>query len=319
MPSVSKLFDAVYDAPEDDAPREALAAHLRKKKDPRGEFIAIQLAEARGEATPAMSRRAAALLAKHEDKWLETFEHGIHCVRWARGFPVHGFHTMFQFADRPWRTVRSLVVDIDSRYRFLRGPLVEFVRELTWDGWYAPYGAFARAARMPRLETLRWAGPFRPNDAGWRKGWEALWKFRNLTSVGFDPGVVVTEPWFWKSRVTKRLRHLEIAHNDSDVRKPPRLGALLARATKSSALETMTITDRTRSDKDPEHTFVLEFRRDATGDLSVCTVTRHGKALDVAALEAQLSTLDRNSLSAFEMKNVPPAILKLVRSKMQKS
>jgi hypothetical protein len=84
-----QLFCAVYDAPDDDAPRRRLAEHLSSRKDPRGEFLALQLA-------PAPSRtelqQARDLLAKHEGTWLEPLGGALakKSVRWERGFPVAG-------------------------------------------------------------------------------------------------------------------------------------------------------------------------------------------------------------------------------------
>src|SRR5262245_29569515 len=106
MATTQQLLDAVYDDPDADEPRVALAAHLTRRKDPRGEFITIQLAEAHGTATAAMTKRAAALLAKHAEAWLRPYGHIVH-VTWARGFPVHANPVVFRGdRGRAWRTVR---------------------------------------------------------------------------------------------------------------------------------------------------------------------------------------------------------------------
>lgn len=42
------LLQAIYDSPEDDAPRSAFADYLSERGDLLGEFIHLQLARARG-------------------------------------------------------------------------------------------------------------------------------------------------------------------------------------------------------------------------------------------------------------------------------
>ncbi|MBL8910948.1 MAG: TIGR02996 domain-containing protein [Archangium sp.] len=64
------LFDAVFDRPADDAPRQVLADALLERGDARGEFISLQLLEARGVATAAQRTRAANLLKHHVRRWL---------------------------------------------------------------------------------------------------------------------------------------------------------------------------------------------------------------------------------------------------------
>ncbi|MEO8699108.1 MAG: TIGR02996 domain-containing protein [Kofleriaceae bacterium] len=63
----AELFAAVYAHPDDDGPRAVLADLLQEQGDPRGEFIALQLARGRdGKRT----RREAALLKEHGRQWL---------------------------------------------------------------------------------------------------------------------------------------------------------------------------------------------------------------------------------------------------------
>ena len=87
------LYDAVFAAPDDDGPREALAAFLAARGDLRGELITLQLAAARaGKASRVEAARVKALLAEHEDEWLEPLRGTIvkRTIRWERGFPVAG-------------------------------------------------------------------------------------------------------------------------------------------------------------------------------------------------------------------------------------
>lgn len=286
------LFEAVYDEPDDDAPRAALAAALKKKKDPRGTFIDIQLRDARGEATKDERAQAASLLAKHRDDWVAPFSdqdkqgYGIHYERWERGFPVHGFATVFYpTGPRAWRTVRSLVVDIDTRYRYLRGPLLEHLRALTWDRWYAGgYKAFCREAQLPMLESLRWCGAWQLGT-DFVSGMEKLSKFKRLTILGLDPAIVASEPAFWEAKILRRMKHLELCDQVENAR------TCVLAADVLPMLETLTFTDKPRSDKRPEATFALTIRRAPDKTLSMADVTTLKKPLDEKALGAFLEQL----------------------------
>lgn len=63
----AKLFAAVYANPDADAPRSVLADALQEAGDPRGEFIALQLARARG---GKKTRRESQLLKPNQRAWL---------------------------------------------------------------------------------------------------------------------------------------------------------------------------------------------------------------------------------------------------------
>lgn len=67
-PDVHTLYGAVYEHPDDDAPRHALAERLLEAGDPRGEFIALQLARHASGGAP--SEREKALLDEHGRRWL---------------------------------------------------------------------------------------------------------------------------------------------------------------------------------------------------------------------------------------------------------
>ncbi len=54
-PTTRALFAEVYARPDDDAPRLVLADHLLELGDPRGEFLALQLAK--GKPTPSARRK----------------------------------------------------------------------------------------------------------------------------------------------------------------------------------------------------------------------------------------------------------------------
>ena len=103
------LLRAVYDSPDDDAPRAVLSDFLLERGDPRGEFIQLQLTRCQRGLNPEEQRREAALLRKHQATWLGTvapaleyknyqrlgpepppgqgdqYEHDLF-IRWHRGF-----------------------------------------------------------------------------------------------------------------------------------------------------------------------------------------------------------------------------------------
>ena len=56
--------------PDDDGPREVLADALLERDDPRGDFIHLQLRDARGKLDEAERKRMAQLLRKHEKAWV---------------------------------------------------------------------------------------------------------------------------------------------------------------------------------------------------------------------------------------------------------
>jgi uncharacterized protein (TIGR02996 family) len=81
------LLQAVYDRPDDDAPRSVYADFLTERHDPRGELITLQLQR---DPSPAARKQIKALLAKHEREWLGPIEPVVARggVEYARGFVV---------------------------------------------------------------------------------------------------------------------------------------------------------------------------------------------------------------------------------------
>ncbi|MDP1821623.1 MAG: TIGR02996 domain-containing protein [Archangium sp.] len=134
-PLLDSLYARVFATPDDDAPRMVLADHLSELGDPRGEFIAIQLAEPDGPTGLAKGRIKE--LKRHFDAWLPAgverstavFRRGfLHACRWIA--PTDASH-------REWRTVEELECSgARGAADFYRGRL------------------FASDA-LPRLRTLR--------------------------------------------------------------------------------------------------------------------------------------------------------------------
>ncbi|MDP3574240.1 MAG: TIGR02996 domain-containing protein [Archangium sp.] len=82
------LLAAIYAAPADDTPRHVFADALSERGDARGEFIALQLARAKGVTTPAQLIRERELScdAKRRVAWALPLSQGGAC-HLARGFP----------------------------------------------------------------------------------------------------------------------------------------------------------------------------------------------------------------------------------------
>jgi uncharacterized protein (TIGR02996 family) len=76
------LLEQVLRVPELDEPRLVYADWLSERGDPRGEFIALQLA--RGDE--AATRRASALLRQHQASWLGALDGVLTHVSFVRGF-----------------------------------------------------------------------------------------------------------------------------------------------------------------------------------------------------------------------------------------
>jgi uncharacterized protein (TIGR02996 family) len=137
---LAELYAAVYAAPADDAPRSVLADALQEAGDPRGEFIALQLA---GQGTP----REAALLRKHRKVWLGALAPAIRRegMRDGAGKPV--FRRGF---------LAAATVDDDGRGWAGRSPEWATVEELWFWGSskLVPAMAAARVLHRPRVADL---------------------------------------------------------------------------------------------------------------------------------------------------------------------
>jgi uncharacterized protein (TIGR02996 family) len=84
------LYDAVWAAPDDDAPRLVLADFLTERGDPRGEFIALQLARHAGKLDATGKKREKELLKRHKKQWLGPIAPLVqpYHLRFERGFLV---------------------------------------------------------------------------------------------------------------------------------------------------------------------------------------------------------------------------------------
>ena len=110
MSRTEQLFAAVYEVPDDDSRRQVLADHLQELGDPRGEFIALQLAHASSPPSAAAQRREQQLVEQHGPAWLGPLGGLAYEPRWARGFLDEvSVELPSTSAGHPmWSTVRRL-------------------------------------------------------------------------------------------------------------------------------------------------------------------------------------------------------------------
>ncbi len=134
------LFAAVYANPTDDGPRLVLADFLQQRGDPRGEFIALQLAPPHGPGAKVRRAREQELVKTYGREWLGPLEPAIskHGVTFARGFLSKCI------VREPGRSALARILDA-----------VEWatVEELDATSWQEP--AIRSAQLMPVLRWLR--------------------------------------------------------------------------------------------------------------------------------------------------------------------
>jgi uncharacterized protein (TIGR02996 family) len=130
------LLEACWAERDNDEPRHVYADWLEQQGDPRGEFIALQLLEARGAATPKHVRRAKKLLTEHRAAWLgPELAAALRIQKFERGFLVDA-------------TIRQDAVVRDAAAR--ASSELWFIQRL--DG---EHRALQLAPGMRSLETLR--------------------------------------------------------------------------------------------------------------------------------------------------------------------
>lgn len=157
------LLDAVHANPGALEHRQIYADWLLSRGDPRGEFIALQLADLHGRATRAHNARANALLREHGSAWIGKL--GPALVQRDRAFWGGFLHAarvtskafeLEAVADDPtWSTVEVL---LNPPLALLERAPLPALRELGLDAFLAPQLFATRRRGRPRwpgVETLR--------------------------------------------------------------------------------------------------------------------------------------------------------------------
>ena len=136
------LFAAVYASPDADEPREVLADALQEAGDPRGEFIALQLREARGDTSAELRDRAQTLVKEHGKAWLGPLRPLTYRAEMRRGF-LQRLELAGSWSTNKWAelarepmlaTVEELVPAQATGVvyaKFLAGPIARTVRAIT--------------------------------------------------------------------------------------------------------------------------------------------------------------------------------------------
>lgn len=219
------MFDAVYADPVADGPRAVLADALQERGDPRGEFIALQLAKLQSKPSAAATRRERSLLTKHRRAWLGPLADVVNEPNstWARGFldTVVAELSDDTPVDPIWNTVRSLriVGGYPPKVRVLaagcfRG-LTEFSSIALDD-----LGTLLSARSKPPIESLSIYGPHARGgawDPAQLKLVDRLTELPGLRRLSLrverHPWEASQLDWVWKSPVVSQLSHLELGVN----------------------------------------------------------------------------------------------------------
>lgn len=135
------LFRVVLSSPDDDGPLAVWADCLQELGDPRGEFVALQLAEAAGQADLASRKRADAILKKHKKAWLGELARITYRAQFRRGVLDE------LELDGAWKAPRETWIELAS------SPLLATVRKL--DGKPTDDLLAEFVSRMPGLREVR--------------------------------------------------------------------------------------------------------------------------------------------------------------------
>jgi uncharacterized protein (TIGR02996 family) len=222
--NVDALWAAVHAAPGDDGPLSVLADALLERGDPRGEFIALQLREAHGEATD--HARIRELIKEHGKTWLGELRPVL-----VRGEFQRGLLTTFELGGKwnaPAKTwpklarspLLSAVTHFDlgkasdeSVALFISSPAMRSLRAVTLTS--DPAWAALQASPPPRLDTIA--------CFGWKRR-DALDQFRNqilpwvlersaITGLGCQTEWLPHVP----PTLAERLRHLRVGGDSEDL------------------------------------------------------------------------------------------------------
>ncbi|MGC4118643.1 MAG: TIGR02996 domain-containing protein [Myxococcales bacterium] len=131
------LLGKILERPDDVGLRSVYADWLQERGDPRGEFIALQLARASGTSTEAQRRREAQLLAAHAEAWIGPLLPAVPTdrFRFERGFltevSVNPLRAAEVAAEPGWATVTHLWQygrDLELPLALLRSPTMRSLR-----------------------------------------------------------------------------------------------------------------------------------------------------------------------------------------------
>jgi len=246
MTDSAALLQAIYEAPDGDAPRRAYAEWLIERGDPRGELVSLQLEEQRTGLTEAQTERVAALLRQHGDQWLGAlapvvmFREG---VVFERGFPSTSY-VSFKTTEQcravleapEMATLRGLTImgfdvpgtrvlaylagrDRPSRLRYLA---IELGAEPDGEDLVALTHPRAVVA-LPELATLwvnatRAESPVTPEALGWVTRGPLLSQLERLVVTGLaEARSFRLAAWLQVAEGAPQLRVLDLMRTAKDV------------------------------------------------------------------------------------------------------
>jgi len=169
------LLAQVYATPLDDGPRQIYADFLLQHGDPRGEFIALQLA--RDRLTGRQVTRMLALERAYGHLWWYPLPAKAVNVVFHRGFAARAYDTGEITNDPAWATIRHAN----------RAPLDDNVHLGSLETFALDNLGIARLARLahplPSVRTLTWQRA-RMRDNGWaRETADAIEAFAKITCL----------------------------------------------------------------------------------------------------------------------------------------
>jgi uncharacterized protein (TIGR02996 family) len=159
---------AIFEHPEDDAPRVVYGDWLQERGDPRGELIAVQqqLRGASGSSATSLRRRENALLAEHSSIWYGTLDEILYertysqraplRMEWRLGFfdEIEVRHSEDGTTHSPWsKEPTRKVSEILQALRELHS--ARFVTRVILGGFAANYAPAIRVLATGWPETLR--------------------------------------------------------------------------------------------------------------------------------------------------------------------
>jgi uncharacterized protein (TIGR02996 family) len=161
------LLQRILDDPTDDQARLVLADWLQAKGDPRGEFIAVQCAIAKGSQLGAkrmreLRKREGELWEANQQRWIDDDGFTGFTCTFHRGF-IEELHVQSAnwLPEEAWlRTpLRRLLIMKEAGLReLLEHPILEHLRELWIVNFRVDPSVFERLART-RIHTLRMSVP----------------------------------------------------------------------------------------------------------------------------------------------------------------
>jgi uncharacterized protein (TIGR02996 family) len=182
-----ELLDAIRDQPDDDEARSVYADHLLERGDPRGEFIALQLARHHDGGEPTDRERQ--LVDRHGASWIGPVAAALEMARFERGF-LAACEVRYEAAVDPgdpvWRTVEDLTC---ADTELARDPNLRALRR--FGAWHPRFAAeLAEGDDVLEIEAL--LGGWTPPERVFRRGlpigdheeeWERIFPIGCLQNV----------------------------------------------------------------------------------------------------------------------------------------